>query len=157
MNTSSTDLIVGKELVSYCGKCKMDLGHTIMSMVSGSPKRVMCRTCKSEHNFKAKKGIKEPGADASASVGAAKVKKPRATKADKVVPVELEWQKQMNATSRPIRSYAANESFLLGDRVNHPSFGEGVVQKLVYPNKMEIIFRMDIKVLVHAGAPRQTR
>ena len=122
-----------------------------MSMVGGLPSRVMCRTCKAEHNFKPKKGIKEPGAEASASVGAAKVKKPRATKADKVVPVEMEWMKQMNAASRPIRSYASNESFILGDRVNHPSFGEGVVQKLVYPNKMEIIFRADIKILIHAG------
>lgn len=125
-----------------------------MSMVGGLPSRVMCRTCKAEHNYKPKKGIKEPGAEASASVGVAKEKKVRVPKADKVVPVEMEWMKQMNATSRPIRSYAANESFTTGDRVNHPSFGEGVVQKLVYPNKMEIIFRSDIKILVHAGAAK---
>ena len=151
MNTSSTDLAVGKELVSYCTRCKMDLGHTIMSMTGGLPTRVICRTCKSEHNFKAKKGVKEPKAAAS---GEPKVKAPRKTKADKVVPVELEWMKQINSSSRPVRPYAANEGFKLGDRVAHPSFGEGVVQKLIYPNKMEIIFRMDIKVLIHAGAPK---
>ena len=98
--------------------------------------------------------MKDPGAEASASIGVAKEKKPRAEKAAKVIPVELEWMKQINAASRPMRSYAANESFVPGDRVNHPSFGEGVVQKLVYPNKMEIIFRSDIKVLVHAGSPK---
>ena len=152
MNTSTTGLVVGKELVSYCTRCKMDLGHTIMSMVGGLPSRVMCRTCKSEHNFKAKKGVKDPGNPGAEPT--AKVKTPRAAKADKVIPVELEWMKQINSSARAVRPYAANEGFKLGDRVNHPTFGEGVVQKLIYPNKMEIIFRMDIKVLIHAGAPK---
>lgn len=152
MNTSSTGLSVGKELVSYCTRCKMDLGHTIMSMIGGLPSRVMCRTCKSEHNFKAKKGIKEPGTEAAGA--SEKNKTPRAPKAEKVIPVELEWMKQINSSPRAVRPYAANESFKLGDRVNHPTFGEGVVQKIIHPNKMEIIFRMDIKVLIHAGAPK---
>ena len=150
MNTSSTSLAVGKEIVSYCTRCKMDLGHTIMSMIGGLPTRVICRTCKSEHNYKPKKGVKEPGAETK--VKAAKT--PRAPKAEKVIPVELEWMKQINSSSRPVRPYAANESFQIGDRVSHPSFGEGVVQKHIYPNKMEIIFRMDIKVLIHAGTSK---
>lgn len=123
-----------------------------MSMIGGMPSRVICRTCKSEHNFKAKKGVKDPGnPGAETSV---KTKTPRAPKADKVIPVELEWMKQINASPRPVRPYAANEAFKLGDRVNHPTFGEGVVQKLLHPNKMEIIFRMDIKVLIHAGSAK---
>jgi len=121
-----------------------------MSMIGGMPSRVICRTCKSEHNYKPKKGVKDPGL--AAVPGAPK--EPRAPKAEKVIPVELEWMKQINASPRPVRPYAANESFKIGDRVNHPSFGEGVVQKLIHPNKMEIIFRMDIKVLIHAGAPK---
>ena len=123
-----------------------------MSMIGGMPSRVICRTCKSEHNFKAKKGVKEPGAITESASKAAK--SPRAPKAEKVIPVELEWMKQINASPRPVRPYAANESFKIGDRVNHPTFGEGVVQKLIHPNKMEIIFRMDIKVLIHA-APKK--
>ncbi len=150
MNTSSTVLSVGKEIVSYCTRCKMDLGHTIMSMIGGLPSRVICRTCKSEHNFKAKKGVKDPGNPGAEP----KTKAPRAPKAEKVIPVELEWMKQINSSARPVRPYAANEAFKMGDRVNHPSFGEGVVQKLIHPNKMEIIFRSDIKVLIHAGTPK---
>ena len=59
MNTPA--LSVGKDTVCYCTRCKMDLGHMIMSMVGSVPARVMCRTCKSEHNFKPKRGVKEPG------------------------------------------------------------------------------------------------
>lgn len=132
----------------------MDLGHTIMSMIGGAPVRVMCRTCKSEHNFKAKKGVKEPGAVAASrgSPGTSS-RAPRESKVEKTVPVELEWMKQMNASTAALKSYAANEAFKPGDRISHPSFGDGVIQKLIYPNKVEVLFRMDLKTLIHAGKP----
>ena len=146
MTTTTAPLAVGHEIVCYCTKCKMDLGHTIMSMVGGLPSRVVCRTCKSEHNYKKKKGVKDPSA-------APKTRAPRASKAekaDKAIPVEMEWMKQMNAATRPMKQYASNEAFLAGDRLSHPSFGDGVVQKVVYPNKVEVIFKTDIKILIHA-------
>lgn len=121
-----------------------------MSVVSGIPSRVICRTCKSEHNYKPKKGIKDSAVLRSSRETREKSEK----RAEKTVPVELEWMKQINSSPRPVRPYAANESFTLGDRVNHPTFGEGVVQKLLHPNKIEIIFRSDIKVLIHAGSAK---
>ena len=150
MNTTSTALSVGKETVCYCSKCKMDLGHTITSMVGGLPSRVICRTCKSPHNYKPKKGIKDPG-NPGAEPAPKAAKAAREPKAPKVVPVELEWMKQINSSPRAVRAYAANESFKLSDRIAHPTFGEGVVLKLIHPNKMEIIFRSDIKILIHAA------
>jgi hypothetical protein len=130
----------------------MDLSHTIMSMVGGIPARVMCRTCKSEHNFKAKKGVKEPGAvAASRGSPGTTTRKPREPKAEKTVPIELEWMKQMNASTKPKREYAANVAFTSGDRLAHPTFGDGVVQKLIYPNKIEVIFKSDLKTLIHGG------
>jgi hypothetical protein len=146
MNTDATEVAVGKEIVSYCTKCKMDLGHTIMAMKGANPARVMCRTCKSEHNFKVKKGIKDPNA-----VKVAKVPKEKKEKVDKAVPVELEWMKQINGSTKSLRHYAANEAFHFGDKVSHPSFGEGIVQKLIFPNKIEVLFRTDMKLLIHAG------
>jgi hypothetical protein len=154
MNTSSAKpapLTVGKEIVCYCTRCKMDLGHTITSMVGGMPARVICRTCKSEHNYKSKKGVKEPGAASTVTRSAGTPRAAREPKADKVVPVELEWSKQINASNRAIKQYAANEGFQTGDRLSHPTFGEGVVQKLIFPNKIEVLFRMDIKTLIHAA------
>ncbi len=143
------DLSVGKEIVCYCTRCKMDLGHTIMAMVGGLPARVLCRTCKSEHNYKPKKGVKEPGAvtPTTRRVVGSSTKEPK----PQAVPVEVEWMRQMNAATSPMRDYAANEGFKMGDRVRHPSFGEGLVQKLVYPNKIEVLFKSDIKVLIHSG------
>ena len=112
---------------------------------------MLCKTCKSEHNFKPKKGVKEPGAP---EAGTKKIAKPRASKAtEKAIPVELEWMKQINASNKPLKNYAANEAFSSGDKVSHPSFGEGIIQKLIYPNKVEVLFKTDVKVLIHAGKP----
>ena len=113
-----------------------------MSMVKDKPARVVCRTCQSEHNYKPKKGVKEPKEPKAP-------KTPRAPKAEKTVPVELEWMKQINASSKPLRHYAPGETFNAGDKVAHPSFGEGIVQKQIYPNKIEIIFKTDLKILIH--------
>jgi hypothetical protein len=148
MNTAASEIVVGKEIVSYCTKCKMDLGHTIVAMKGANPARVICRTCKSEHNFKVKKGVKEPGA----------AKAPRAPrvpkeKVDKAVPVEMEWTKQINSNTRAVKEYAANGAFSAGDKIAHPSFGEGIIQKLIFPNKVEVLFRTDMKLLIHSGKP----
>ena len=42
----------------------------------------------------------------------------------------------------------------LADKIKHPTFGEGIVNKLIYPNKVEVIFQSDVKILIHAGEHR---
>ncbi|MBS1958723.1 MAG: hypothetical protein JST80_04550 [Bdellovibrionales bacterium] len=150
MNTTSM-VGVGKEIVCFCTRCKMDLGHTIMSMVGGSPSRVVCRTCKSEHNYKPKRGVTEPGGAGTVSRSSTATRAPRERTVEKTVPVEVEWMNQMNASTKPMKEYGADQVFMAGDRVKHPTFGDGVVQKLLYPNKIEVLFRMDLKTLIHSG------
>lgn len=129
----------------------------IMSMVGPVPARVMCRTCKSEHNFKPKRGVKEPGgiAPSRGSPGSTTrtARAPLEAKEEKTVPVELEWMRQMNASTAAMKEYGADQAFITGDRIKHPVFGEGIIQKLVFPNKVEVLFKMDIKTLIHAGKP----
>ncbi len=73
--------------------------------------------------------------------------------APKAQPIELEWQRLMNehknASAKP---YSPKTKFIIGDKVKHPSFGDGIVMKLLHPNKIEIVFQMDMKVLIHGGA-----
>ena len=75
------------------------------------------------------------------------------TQVEKTVPVEMEWMRQMNASTTAMKEYAADQAFLAGDRIKHPVFGEGIIQKLVFPNKVEVLFKMDVKTLIHAGKP----
>jgi len=146
---------VGKEIVCYCTRCRMDLGHTVTAVAASQIARVICRTCRSEHNYKGKKGVSTPlkaGEAPPPSTGTHRrmvdVTTPKAPK-PQAVPVELEWSRQMNASASAIKPYAPAQTFKIGDKLSHPTFGMGIVQKTVYPNKVEILFQGDIKTLIH--------
>ncbi len=139
---------VGKEIISYCTSCKMDLNHVIVAMKGDRVAKVQCFTCKKEHAFKAAKGTTEP-----------KKKRGKAAKEAAEAegnPIELEWEKLMTThKDAPSKSYNTKGQFSLGDKINHSTFGAGIVGKLIYPNKIEVIFRTNVKVLIHASTQQQ--
>ncbi|MBK7861292.1 MAG: hypothetical protein IPJ65_22310 [Archangiaceae bacterium] len=51
--------------------------------------------------------------------------------------------------TRAGRAYSANERYVAGDVVTHPTFGAGIVEELVAPNKLRIRFGHELKTLVH--------
>lgn len=58
--TKKGDTLVGRDVVSFCGRCKLNLGHTVVTVNSkGQPDRVLCNTCKSEHAFRGTKSVNE--------------------------------------------------------------------------------------------------
>jgi len=69
--------------------------------------------------------------------------------------LEAEFDRLMEAQKDvPFKNYAINGSFNQGDKIRHKTFGEGIVDKLVYPNKIEVLFKNEVKKLVHAGVQR---
>ncbi len=133
-----------EEVLAYCTSCKMDLNHVIVAMKGDRIAKVECQTCKKEHAFKPPKGVTEPGA--------AKPKRGKKSEANKSAPIEAEWEKLM-ATHKdiPSKKYTPKGQFILGDKLSHETFGDGIVGRIIYPNKIEVIFRKDLKVLIHAG------
>jgi hypothetical protein len=145
--TAATPPITAQETMAYCTSCKMDLNHRVVAMKGDRIAKTQCLTCKKEHVYKAPKGITEPP-----------VKKPKKSKKDSgaqpdsATSIETEWQKLM-ATHKdaPTKSYNTKGQFTLGDKLKHPVFGEGIVGRLIYPNKLEVIFQTQIKVLIYGG------
>ena len=142
-------LSAGKEVISFCTKCRIDLGHVIIAMKGDRIVRVQCKTCRGDHAYKAAKGVTDPSlAPKPKAAGAASGKRATAQK----VSIETEWVRLMNENrGKPLKDYGADQKFGVGDRLKHSVFGEGVVTKQIYPRKVEICFSMDLKVLVHAG------
>jgi hypothetical protein len=137
---------VGSETLAYCTSCKMDLNHVIVALKGDRIAKAQCLTCKKEHAFKAPKGQAEPAK-------AKKKKKSEAAEEATAHSIEAEWEKLMTAhRDLPMKPYNTQGHFVLGDKINHPTFGEGIVGKLIYPNKLEVIFRTDVKILIHGGA-----
>ena len=137
---------VGKEILSYCTSCKMDLGHVIVAMKGERVAKVHCNTCKKDHAFRKPKSITEP----------AKKRKPRKSSSPDdnldTKSIEAEWERLMEAhKDTQFKTYNMRQPFQLGDKVKHAKFGDGIVGKMIYPNKLEIIFRDDVRILIHAG------
>lgn len=133
---------VAEEIISYCTKCRIDLAHTVMAMQGDRVIRVICKTCRGEHAYRSPKGITDP------SMNPVKVKKESVAKT--VVSMAEEWEKRMaEHRNTPVKDYSVKTGFKTGDRIEHPTFGTGLVEKTFHPNKIEVIFKTEIKLLIH--------
>jgi hypothetical protein len=154
MPSTSGKPAVASEVLAYCTSCKMDLNSVIVAMKGDRVAKVQCLTCKKEHVYKAPKGIDEP---AKAKPAKKRTSKKEAAEEAAATSIEVEWEKLMAAhRDAPFKPYSTKGHFILGDKINHPTFGEGIVGKLIYPNKLEVLFRTDMKVLIYAGVQQSS-
>lgn len=134
-----SQLTVGKDVLSYCTKCKLNLGHTIVAMKDSKHiAKVKCNTCQTQQSYK------DPTL--------AKQNKTRTRKTaaapSKVISVSDLWMEKMSSTKKKSTPYAMDHKFMEGDIIDHVKFGPGIVEKVV-DDKIEVIFRHEIKTLVH--------
>ena len=128
---------VGKDVLSYCSKCKLNLAHTIVSMKDDNNiAKVKCNTCKTIHAYK------DP------SKASAKKKVRRKSERSKAIPVADLWMEQLSQATEKSQVYKISEKFKVGDVIDHKKFGPGIVQEVV-DDKINVIFRHEIKTLVH--------
>lgn len=132
---------VAQELLAFCSQCRMDLTAVVVAMQGDRVLKVYCKTCKKERQYRPPKGTVDPS-------GPVKTSTPR-TRAVQI-PIEDEWRKAMAASGRTAVPYSTKTSFQVQDKLKHPQFGDGVVTKKVHPNKVEVLFSMDIKTLICA-------
>ncbi len=135
-----SQLTVGKDVLSYCTKCKLNLGHTIVAMKDDKHiAKVKCNTCNTIHAYK------DPST--SSKQGKTRTKKTEGVPS-KVISVSDLWMEKMSKTKNKSTPYAMDGRFHQGDVIDHSKFGPGIVEKVV-DDKIEVIFRHEIKTLVH--------
>jgi len=132
-----------KDIVAYCVSCKMDLAHTVVAMNGETVKRVLCNTCNKEHIYRAPKGERSP---------TSKKKPVRKKRTQKIVAPDVLWEKAMDsAQDLPSNLYTFNGSFESGEKIDHKTFGLGLITKLIQPNKMEVIFKEGTKLMIRGN------
>jgi len=140
------ELSVGKEVLSQCSKCKLTLAHIIVTMKdTKNPDKVQCKTCKATHAFK------DPGASKTKTSVNKVIKTAKAARSGRksTETVGELWTKAINKNAAQAKSYSIKDSFLTGDIIDHPTFGQGVVEKLIDNNKIEVLFQDDYRTLMH--------
>lgn len=127
---------VGSEVQSICGKCG-DSWHVVIALEGRRIAKVECLDCGKRHRHR------DPAANSDASRKSDT--KRRATTRAKLRVAEV-VEADPSRASRPFRM---TQTYQVGDRVEHSSFGEGVVQESAGPKKVRVLFASGIKVLVH--------
>ncbi|NBO65321.1 MAG: hypothetical protein EBU88_10855 [Acidobacteria bacterium] len=126
---------LGGDIEAYCGKCKDTREHVIAALdASGNVERVQCRTCQGNHAFRLK-------STKAASTRSSSGKSVKPTKKDSVLEPD---------GSGPLRPYSMQDRFTIGDRIEHPKFGVGVVMEVRF-GKIDVKFGREQRTLVHGG------
>ena len=130
----------GTDVESICNKCG-DVWHVVVAMVGDKIAKVQCKECGAYHRYRPAGGIKKTAAAPKKRAAAKK-------KTTKKAPPPAEAAVEPDL-SRPTKPYSIKETFEVADRVEHPKFGTGVVERSE-PGKIEVFFPVGRKVLVQA-------
>ena len=129
-------LKVGGDLKMRCSRCDLDLTHTIIAMAGGQPARVRCNTCKSERNYRA------PKPEILTSRRIVRDARP------KISDEGFYNQKLKENAMKSDKPYRIDLELTAHDIVDHKVFGRGIVLKTIPPDRAEILFKDQTRVLV---------
>jgi hypothetical protein len=146
---------VGADIESLCSKCG-DVWHVVVAKVGDRIARVLCKQCGKQHRHKPP-GPPEATPRAKAAAGAIPQSPPARPKSASPRSRSKEPPPPPGPTvafdpSRPSRPYRATEQFQPGDRIDHPSFGQGIVEMATEPGKITVYFPSGRRVLAQARA-----
>ena len=130
---------VGADVEALCSKCG-DVWHVVVAKVGEQIVKVQCKQCGGYHRYKSPHGT--PAAK-RAPAGAAHAARDTAGRA-----VREAGGRRPTCRARS-RTYRASEKFEVGDRIDHPSFGQGVIET-AEPGKITVFFATGRRVLVQA-------
>ena len=128
---------VGSDIEATCKKCG-DVRHVVIALADGRIAKVECGQCGARHRYRSVKA--EIGAARGKPAARKTLSRTRSSKKKPVVEAD---------ESRPRRDFRMTDTYQVGDRVLHASFGEGVVQEAAAPAKIVVLFDDGSKTLVH--------
>ena len=131
---------VGSIVDSICTKCKLVLDHVVVSMRANNLDKVKCNTCNAIHKYKdpEKKSVtRKTGARKAASIKT------------KLTISEKEWESILkDIPTEEFLPYSMDKKFKKGDKIKHPSFGDGSVIGVVGVNKINVLFTDGHRLLI---------
>lgn len=136
----------GADIEALCSKCG-DVWHVVVAKVGEDIVRVICKECGAQHRYRNPKLKGQPTRTRSPSSSSSS-SAPRPPREHKVVQ-RFDTPAVAADLSKAVRTYKASEKFVVGERVEHPTFGTGVVET-AEPGKMTVFFAVGRKVLVQA-------
>ena len=132
---------VGADVEAICTKCG-DVWHVVVAKVGEQIVKVQCKECGGYHRYKSKLGATTAKRQPSLS-------SPRAPREAKAPVERFEKPAVAADLTKPVRTYGASQKYEVGERVEHPSFGQGVIE-IAEPGKITVFFASGRRVLVQS-------
>lgn len=122
----------GDIIDARCSKCNAVTNHVVLAMVGIKPLNVECNTCNETHRYRALGVVRQAPKKAN----------------DTQTVKQEEWDKLRSAMKNiAAKEYDMDMAYRVGTMIKHPSFGFGLVQRLVGNRKMEILFEEGKKLM----------
>ena len=137
---------VGTEMEASCEHCA-GTTHTVTSVSHGTTATVRCNDCGGTRRYLAHvEGIVPTTVVAGGAAAPApkRARKPKAAWSPDKSMVDA-------VLSRPVRPYRSHESYRLGDRVDHVTYGVGIVDEILGPTKMQVFFPSGHRKMMQGG------
>jgi len=132
---------VGADVEALCSKCG-DVWHVVVATDGERIVKVQCKQCGAYHRHKSPHGAPAEKKLPSA-IRPSTPKEPKA-------PVERFEKPAVAADlAKPVKPYRASEKYEVGERIEHPSFGQGVIE-LAESGKITVFFASGRRVLACA-------
>lgn len=146
------ELAVGKDIFSVCGKCG-DTWHVIVALDGVKVTKVQCKFCGGYHRYKRAASDTsavetKPKAPPRTAGGASKAGK----KTTRVATPKRDEPRTEPNLALPVRDYAMSATYQTGERIEHPKFGQGVVESFPSPGKMDVFFEDGRRTLAYGRA-----
>lgn len=136
--------MIGKNVDSWCTRCKLVLTHTVEAMVEGKITRVHCNTCRGRHAYRAE----PPGARSAGGRVRARQISGETSSEQKTRPTEYEVL-MGGRTAAAARPYATSSRFKVREIISHATFGLGAVTAERDNIRIDVLFADRARVLVH--------
>jgi hypothetical protein len=148
---------VGKDLYSVCGKCGPTY-HVIVARDAAKVTKVQCKQCMGYHRYRAppgesnvnrvRKTVTTRRAPVAAQTQTKSQTKGKAGSTGRTTKRKLSQPAIDPDLSRPVRRYAISDTYEPGERIEHPKFGQGVVEAAPTPGKMDVFFEDGRRTLI---------
>jgi hypothetical protein len=139
---------VGADIEALCAKCG-DVWHVVVAKdAKGRIAKVQCKQCQGYHRYKSVAGATKD-AKLPAAIRPPEAKEIREAKEARAPSARFDKPAVAADLTKPSRPYRASDKFEVGERVDHVSFGQGVVE-LAEPGKVTVFFATGRRVLAQS-------
>jgi hypothetical protein len=140
---------VGADVEALCSKCG-DVWHVVVAKVGEQIVRVICKECGGQHRYRNPHGAPKEKRQPPSMKERMNAPPRSSSAASAKAPVERFEKPAVAADlTKPVRQYAASLKYEVTERVEHPQFGQGIIEQ-AEPGKITVFFATGRRVLAQS-------